>query len=157
MCLVISEHLFLAQQWREREKIFTCTTFPLQNAVYKGEFTATHPTVRLFWEVFHEFPLEKKKQFLCKRFISSWLQFLMLSPCLHVWNTNKDVQVVPWVSWDLLWRHNLRLSAWTCCTLFWHFYFNNFVAHNSAITFSLSCFLRLLYIVKRLYPCSFRA
>lgn len=39
----------------------------LQNAVYKGEFTATHPTIRLFWEVFHEFSLEKKKQFLRKR------------------------------------------------------------------------------------------
>uniref|UniRef100_A0A674NBB3 HECT and RLD domain containing E3 ubiquitin protein ligase 3 n=1 Tax=Takifugu rubripes TaxID=31033 RepID=A0A674NBB3_TAKRU len=35
-----------------------------KNTVYKGEFTATHPTVRLFWEVFHEFSLEKKKQFL---------------------------------------------------------------------------------------------
>lgn len=43
----------------------------LQNAVYKGEYTATHPTVRLFWEVFHEFPLEKKKQFLCKPLIAS--------------------------------------------------------------------------------------
>lgn len=40
--------------------------FLFQNTVYKGEFTATHPTVRLFWEVFHEFPLEKKKQFLRK-------------------------------------------------------------------------------------------
>ncbi|XP_042246341.1 probable E3 ubiquitin-protein ligase HERC3 isoform X1 [Thunnus maccoyii] len=40
--------------WEEMEK----------NAVYKGEYSATHPTVRLFWEVFHEFPLEKKKQFL---------------------------------------------------------------------------------------------
>uniref|UniRef100_A0A8C5ELJ0 HECT domain-containing protein n=1 Tax=Gouania willdenowi TaxID=441366 RepID=A0A8C5ELJ0_GOUWI len=40
--------------WEEMEK----------NAVYKGEYTASHPTVRLFWEVFHEFPLEKKKQFL---------------------------------------------------------------------------------------------
>ncbi|XP_058497192.1 probable E3 ubiquitin-protein ligase HERC3 [Solea solea] len=40
--------------WEEMEK----------NAVYKGEYTATHPTVRLFWEVFHEFPLDKKKQFL---------------------------------------------------------------------------------------------
>uniref|UniRef100_A0A8B9RI51 HECT and RLD domain containing E3 ubiquitin protein ligase 3 n=1 Tax=Astyanax mexicanus TaxID=7994 RepID=A0A8B9RI51_ASTMX len=36
----------------------------LQNAVYKGEFSASHPTVRMFWEVFHDFPLEKKKQFL---------------------------------------------------------------------------------------------
>ncbi|XP_035993454.1 probable E3 ubiquitin-protein ligase HERC3 isoform X3 [Fundulus heteroclitus] len=40
--------------WEEMEK----------NAVYKGEYTAAHPTVRFFWEVFHEFPLEKKKQFL---------------------------------------------------------------------------------------------
>lgn len=40
--------------WEEMEK----------NAVYKGEYSATHPTVRLFWEVFHDFPLEKKKQFL---------------------------------------------------------------------------------------------
>ncbi|XP_062378987.1 probable E3 ubiquitin-protein ligase HERC3 isoform X1 [Sardina pilchardus] len=34
------------------------------NAVYKGEYSASHPTMRMFWEVFHEFPLEKKKQFL---------------------------------------------------------------------------------------------
>lgn len=47
--------------------------FSLQNAVYKGEYTATHPTVRLFWEVFHEFPLEKKKQFLCKYLIAPLL------------------------------------------------------------------------------------
>uniref|UniRef100_A0A8B9L0Z0 HECT and RLD domain containing E3 ubiquitin protein ligase 3 n=1 Tax=Astyanax mexicanus TaxID=7994 RepID=A0A8B9L0Z0_ASTMX len=40
--------------WEELEK----------NAVYKGEFSASHPTVRMFWEVFHDFPLEKKKQFL---------------------------------------------------------------------------------------------
>uniref|UniRef100_A0AAV2LLI6 HECT domain-containing protein n=1 Tax=Knipowitschia caucasica TaxID=637954 RepID=A0AAV2LLI6_KNICA len=40
--------------WDEMEK----------NAEYKGEYSATHPTVQLFWEVFHEFPLEKKKQFL---------------------------------------------------------------------------------------------
>lgn len=45
--------------------------FSPQNAVYKGEYSATHPTVRLFWEVFHEFPLEKKKQFLCKLLIAS--------------------------------------------------------------------------------------
>lgn len=38
----------------------------LQNASYKGEFSASHPTVRMFWDVFHEFPLENKKQFLCK-------------------------------------------------------------------------------------------
>ncbi|XP_062852312.1 probable E3 ubiquitin-protein ligase HERC3 isoform X1 [Trichomycterus rosablanca] len=40
--------------WEELEK----------NASYKGEFSASHPTVQMFWEVFHEFPLEKKKQFL---------------------------------------------------------------------------------------------
>ncbi|CAN2388977.1 E3 ubiquitin-protein ligase HERC3 [Pristimantis euphronides] len=35
-----------------------------ENAVYKGEYSAAHPTVRMFWETFHEFPLEKKKRFL---------------------------------------------------------------------------------------------
>ncbi|XP_047009907.1 probable E3 ubiquitin-protein ligase HERC3 isoform X1 [Ictalurus punctatus] len=40
--------------WEELEK----------NASYKGEFSASHPTVRMFWDVFHEFPLENKKQFL---------------------------------------------------------------------------------------------
>uniref|UniRef100_A0A3P8SZ64 HECT and RLD domain containing E3 ubiquitin protein ligase 3 n=1 Tax=Amphiprion percula TaxID=161767 RepID=A0A3P8SZ64_AMPPE len=51
MAMVVGNNNY---NWEELEK----------NAVYKGEFTATHPTVRLFWEVFHEFPLEKKKQFL---------------------------------------------------------------------------------------------
>lgn len=37
-----------------------------QSAIYKGDYTATHPTVRMFWETFHAFPLEKKKKFLCK-------------------------------------------------------------------------------------------
>ncbi|KAJ8417955.1 hypothetical protein AAFF_G00136640 [Aldrovandia affinis] len=31
---------------------------------YKGEYWAQHPTIKFFWEVFHELPLEKKKQFL---------------------------------------------------------------------------------------------
>ncbi|XP_063773192.1 probable E3 ubiquitin-protein ligase HERC3 isoform X2 [Pseudophryne corroboree] len=35
-----------------------------ENAIYKGEYSAVHPTVRMFWETFHEFPLEKKKKFL---------------------------------------------------------------------------------------------
>nr|XP_020484306.1 probable E3 ubiquitin-protein ligase HERC3 [Labrus bergylta] len=51
MAMVVGNNNY---NWEELEK----------NAVYKGEYTATHPTVRLFWEVFHEFPLEKKKQFL---------------------------------------------------------------------------------------------
>uniref|UniRef100_A0A8C0FSA2 HECT-type E3 ubiquitin transferase n=1 Tax=Bubo bubo TaxID=30461 RepID=A0A8C0FSA2_BUBBB len=41
--------------WEELEEV---------NAVYKGDYTATHPTVRMFWETFHAFPLEKKKKFL---------------------------------------------------------------------------------------------
>lgn len=40
--------------WTELEK----------STEYKGEYWAEHPTIRLFWEVFHELPLEKKKQFL---------------------------------------------------------------------------------------------
>ncbi|KAF7667572.1 hypothetical protein LDENG_00055490 [Lucifuga dentata] len=51
MAMVVGNNNY---NWEEMEK----------NATYKGEYTATHPTVRLFWEVFHEFPLEKKKQFL---------------------------------------------------------------------------------------------
>ncbi|XP_064416275.1 probable E3 ubiquitin-protein ligase HERC3 isoform X2 [Latimeria chalumnae] len=43
--------------WQQLEK----------NAVYKGEYSETHPTVKMFWDVFHEFPLEKKKQFLRPR------------------------------------------------------------------------------------------
>ncbi|XP_010122753.1 PREDICTED: probable E3 ubiquitin-protein ligase HERC3, partial [Chlamydotis macqueenii] len=35
-----------------------------ESAVYKGDYSATHPTVRMFWETFHAFPLEKKKKFL---------------------------------------------------------------------------------------------
>ncbi|GCB64177.1 probable E3 ubiquitin-protein ligase HERC4 isoform X1 [Scyliorhinus torazame] len=40
--------------WNEWEK----------NTEYKGEYWADHPTIKLFWEVFHELPLEKKKRFL---------------------------------------------------------------------------------------------
>uniref|UniRef100_A0A8D0DFM0 HECT and RLD domain containing E3 ubiquitin protein ligase 4 n=1 Tax=Sander lucioperca TaxID=283035 RepID=A0A8D0DFM0_SANLU len=40
--------------WTELEK----------STEYKGEYWADHPTIRLFWEVFHNLPLEKKKQFL---------------------------------------------------------------------------------------------
>uniref|UniRef100_A0A8C5PTZ4 HECT and RLD domain containing E3 ubiquitin protein ligase 4 n=1 Tax=Leptobrachium leishanense TaxID=445787 RepID=A0A8C5PTZ4_9ANUR len=34
------------------------------NTEYKGEYWADHPTIKIFWDVFHELPLEKKKQFL---------------------------------------------------------------------------------------------
>uniref|UniRef100_A0A8B9VHH6 HECT and RLD domain containing E3 ubiquitin protein ligase 4 n=1 Tax=Anas zonorhyncha TaxID=75864 RepID=A0A8B9VHH6_9AVES len=40
--------------WKELEK----------NTEYKGEYWADHSTIKIFWEVFHELPLEKKKQFL---------------------------------------------------------------------------------------------
>ncbi|KAM4704547.1 putative E3 ubiquitin-protein ligase HERC4 isoform 2-T2 [Rhinophrynus dorsalis] len=40
--------------WKELEK----------NTEYKGEYWAEHPTIKIFWEVFHELSLEKKKQFL---------------------------------------------------------------------------------------------
>uniref|UniRef100_A0A8C0DCF5 HECT and RLD domain containing E3 ubiquitin protein ligase 4 n=1 Tax=Balaenoptera musculus TaxID=9771 RepID=A0A8C0DCF5_BALMU len=40
--------------WKQLEK----------NTEYKGEYWAEHPTIKMFWEVFHELPLEKKKQFL---------------------------------------------------------------------------------------------
>lgn len=36
-----------------------------QSTEYKGEYWNDHPTIRLFWKVFHELPLEKKKLFLC--------------------------------------------------------------------------------------------
>ncbi|XP_077073484.1 putative E3 ubiquitin-protein ligase HERC4 isoform X1 [Siphateles boraxobius] len=40
--------------WKELEK----------STEYKNEYWADHPTIKMFWEVFHEMPLEKKKQFL---------------------------------------------------------------------------------------------
>lgn len=40
---------------------------PLQSTEYKGEYWAEHPTIGLFWSVFHRLPLEEKKLFLCKR------------------------------------------------------------------------------------------
>ncbi|XP_078269385.1 putative E3 ubiquitin-protein ligase HERC4 isoform X2 [Rhinoraja longicauda] len=40
--------------WEEWEK----------NTEYKGEYWAEHPTIKFFWEVFHELPLENKKRFL---------------------------------------------------------------------------------------------
>ncbi|MEE6488184.1 hypothetical protein FKM82_015154 [Ascaphus truei] len=31
---------------------------------YKGEYWAGHPTIKMFWDVFHQLPLDEKKQFL---------------------------------------------------------------------------------------------
>uniref|UniRef100_A0A0B7B2U7 HECT domain-containing protein n=1 Tax=Arion vulgaris TaxID=1028688 RepID=A0A0B7B2U7_9EUPU len=35
-----------------------------KNTDYKGEYHRYHPTISIFWEVFHEMPLEDKKKFL---------------------------------------------------------------------------------------------
>lgn len=35
-----------------------------RNAEYKNGYTKNDQTIRLFWEVFHELPLEEKKNFL---------------------------------------------------------------------------------------------
>ncbi|XP_028323711.1 probable E3 ubiquitin-protein ligase HERC4 [Gouania willdenowi] len=35
-----------------------------QSTEYRGEFWDGHPTIKIFWEVFHDLPLENKKQFL---------------------------------------------------------------------------------------------
>lgn len=40
--------------WEEFEK----------QATYKGEYYRKHPTMELFWKVFHEFTLDQKKEFL---------------------------------------------------------------------------------------------
>ncbi len=34
------------------------------NAIYKKGYSSSDPTIRMFWEVFHELPLEDKKKFL---------------------------------------------------------------------------------------------
>lgn len=34
------------------------------STIYKADYHPAHPTIKMFWEVFHEFPLEKKKLFL---------------------------------------------------------------------------------------------
>lgn len=35
-----------------------------ENAEYKNGYKSSDPTIRWFWEVFHELPLEEKKKFL---------------------------------------------------------------------------------------------
>ncbi|XP_068245605.1 probable E3 ubiquitin-protein ligase HERC4 isoform X2 [Palaemon carinicauda] len=40
--------------WHELEK----------NSEYKGEYTADHEVIKMFWEVFHDLALDQKKQFL---------------------------------------------------------------------------------------------
>ncbi|XP_014677310.1 PREDICTED: probable E3 ubiquitin-protein ligase HERC4 [Priapulus caudatus] len=40
--------------WEELEK----------GASYKDEYSSSHPTIKMFWEVFHELTVEEKKKFL---------------------------------------------------------------------------------------------
>jgi E3 ubiquitin-protein ligase HERC4 len=35
-----------------------------RNCTYKGGYTVHDPTIKIFWEVFHDMPLAEKKQFL---------------------------------------------------------------------------------------------
>ncbi|XP_078386325.1 putative E3 ubiquitin-protein ligase HERC6 [Cetorhinus maximus] len=35
-----------------------------QNTTYKGNYSRSHPTIKMFWEVFHGLPLDEKKKFL---------------------------------------------------------------------------------------------
>lgn len=51
MALVIGNQNY---DWEELEK----------NAAYKEGYTKSDPTIVLFWQVFHELPLEEKKKFL---------------------------------------------------------------------------------------------
>ncbi|XP_011257668.1 probable E3 ubiquitin-protein ligase HERC4 isoform X1 [Camponotus floridanus] len=51
MALVIGNQNY---DWEELEK----------NAAYKESYTKSDPTIVLFWQVFHELPLEEKKKFL---------------------------------------------------------------------------------------------
>ncbi|ETE65760.1 putative E3 ubiquitin-protein ligase HERC3, partial [Ophiophagus hannah] len=43
-----------------------------ESTSYKGDYSATHPTIQMFWEIFHEFPLEKKKRFLLTSGTCRW-------------------------------------------------------------------------------------
>ncbi|XP_069781822.1 probable E3 ubiquitin-protein ligase HERC6 isoform X2 [Narcine bancroftii] len=35
-----------------------------ENTVYKGRYHRSHPTIKMFWDVFHQLSLDEKKQFL---------------------------------------------------------------------------------------------
>ncbi|KAJ8000715.1 hypothetical protein DPEC_G00183230 [Dallia pectoralis] len=83
MAMVVGNNNY---NWEEMEK----------NAVYKGEYSATHPTVKMFWEVFHEFPLEKKKQFLLFLTGSDRIPIHgMESLCIVVQSTSAEEHYLP--------------------------------------------------------------
>ena len=46
------------------EWLYQLILLPNLSLSCQGEFSANHPTIRIFWKVFHELPLEAKKKFL---------------------------------------------------------------------------------------------
>ena len=50
----------------KKYRIFNILFRFLQDAQYKAEYHAEHPTIKFFWEVFHELSDEDKKNFLSK-------------------------------------------------------------------------------------------
>lgn len=56
--------------WAEFEKVSTVCTISnnferfFQNTAYHGEYWVKHPTVRMFWDVFHSLSDGEKKKFL---------------------------------------------------------------------------------------------
>ncbi|XP_062851882.1 probable E3 ubiquitin-protein ligase HERC4 [Trichomycterus rosablanca] len=72
--------------WKELEK----------STEYRGDYRAEHPTIKLFWKVFHELPLEKKKQFLLFLTGSDRIPILgMKSLALVIQSTGGGEQYLP--------------------------------------------------------------
>ncbi|KAG8134394.1 putative E3 ubiquitin-protein, partial [Naja naja] len=63
-----------------------------ESTSYKGDYSATHPTIQMFWETFHEFPLEKKKRFLCNDRIPI---YGMSSLRMIIQSTSSDERYLP--------------------------------------------------------------
>ncbi|KAL7982104.1 hypothetical protein Chor_001161 [Crotalus horridus] len=67
-----------------------------ESASYKGDYSATHPTVQMFWEAFHEFPLEKKKKFLLFLTGSDRIPIYGMSSLrMVIQSTSSDEQYLP--------------------------------------------------------------
>ncbi|KAM3831576.1 putative E3 ubiquitin-protein ligase HERC3 isoform 2-T3 [Vipera latastei] len=67
-----------------------------ESASYKGDYSATHPTVQMFWETFHEFPLEKKKKFLLFLTGSDRIPIYGMSSLrMVIQSTSSDEQYLP--------------------------------------------------------------
>lgn len=66
----------------------------VQSTEYKGEYWRDHPTIRLFWEVFHNLQLEKKKQFLCKCHVIVRFTQVRLHVLCRVWKSQAEKYLV---------------------------------------------------------------